>query len=82
MAKIKVKPSPILKNKVRILRPNEYKLIESEILKMHHKVMLQALLFSGMRFIELKRLKIIIIGLMGILLRLVLVQVLTKKRLD
>lgn len=57
MVKIKVKPSPILKNKVRVLRPNEYKLIESEILKMHHKVMLQALLFTGMRFIELRRLK-------------------------
>jgi len=40
---------------VRILRPNEYKKIESQIIKVHHKVMLQALLFTGMRYIELKR---------------------------
>ena len=52
---MRVKPSPIIKNKVRILRPAEYKMVESEILKLHHRVMLQTLLFTGMRFIELKR---------------------------
>ena len=54
---MKVKPSPIIKNRVRILRPGEYKAIENEVLKMHHRVMLQSLLFTGMRFIELKRLQ-------------------------
>ena len=43
---MKVKPSPIIKNRVRILRPAEYKLIENEVLKLHHRVMLQTLLFT------------------------------------
>jgi len=60
--RINVKPNPITKKSktglvTRILRPKEYKLIEAEILKLHHRVMLQALLFTGMRYIELKRLQ-------------------------
>ena len=54
---MRVKPNPIVKNKVRILRPIEYKLIESEVLKLHHRIMLQTLLFTGMRYIECKRLQ-------------------------
>jgi len=61
---MRLKPSPITKKAkpdskivTRILRPGEYKAIENEILKMHHRVMLQALLYTGMRYIELKRLQ-------------------------
>lgn len=54
---MRIKPSPITKNKVRILRPNEYKAIENEILKIHHRIMFQTLLFTGMRYIEAKRLQ-------------------------
>jgi len=64
VSKLKLQPSPITKKAnaktdivVRILRPSEYKSIENEILKMHHRVMLQALLYTGMRYIELKRLQ-------------------------
>lgn len=54
---MRVKPSPIVKNKVRILRPVEFKALESEVLKLHHRIMLQTLLFTGMRYIECKRLQ-------------------------
>ncbi len=52
---MKIILEPILKNRVRILRPSEYKLLEAEVIKQHHRIMLQTLLFSGMRFIECKR---------------------------
>lgn len=54
---MKLKLDPILKNNVRILRPIEFKAILNEIKKPHHRVMLQTLMFTGMRYIEVKRLK-------------------------
>lgn len=54
---MKLKLDPILKNKVRILRPIEFKVIQNEILKSHHRVMFQTLMFTGMRYIETKRFK-------------------------
>ena len=54
---MKIKLQPILKNKVRILRPFEYKMMEAEVMKQHHRIMLQTLLFTGMRYIEVKRLQ-------------------------
>jgi len=48
---------PILKANVRILRPLEYEAIRGAIPKLHHQIILDTLLFTGMRYIELERLK-------------------------
>ena len=48
---------PILKQGVRILTPTEYNMLISTIPKRHHKLIIQALLHSGCRYAELKRLK-------------------------
>jgi len=49
--------TPIIRRKVRILRPNEYKALLRNCTKPHHRTMLQALLYTGMRYIELQRLQ-------------------------
>jgi len=49
--------SPIIKRRVRILRPNEYKALLQCCTKPHHRTMLQALLYTGMRYVELQRLQ-------------------------
>ena len=48
---------PILKIGVRILRPAEYEALREAIPKEHHKIMLDAALFTGMRYVELQRFK-------------------------
>lgn len=47
--------SPILRRKVRILRPKEYQALLRCCPKSHHRTMLQALLYTGMRYIEVQR---------------------------
>lgn len=51
---------PILKEgkkfKVRILRPSEYSLLRQGAVKNHYQVQLDALLYTGMRYIEMRRL--------------------------
>ena len=47
---------PILKQNVRILRPSECKKIMEQIPKLEHETMFKTLLYSGMRYIEAKRL--------------------------
>jgi len=49
------KRSPLYKNKTRIFRPNETRQIIENIPKVEHKTMFKALLFSGMRHIEMQR---------------------------
>ena len=49
--------SPILKSGIRILRPGECKMLMAAIPKPEYKVMFQALLYSGMRYVEAQRLK-------------------------
>ena len=48
---------PILKEHVRILRPSEYEALREVIPKMHHRIILETALFTGMRWIELERFK-------------------------
>jgi len=48
---------PLIKNNVRILRPSEYKLIHRNLMKRHHKIFLDTLLFTGMRYVEAQRLQ-------------------------
>jgi len=45
----------IIRMGVRILRPKEYEAVLRGCMKQHHRTMLQALLFTGMRYIELQR---------------------------
>jgi len=45
----------ILRYNVRILRPEEYKLLLSGCSRHEYRTMLQALLYTGMRYIEMKR---------------------------
>jgi len=47
--------NPILKGGVRILRPREYELLRNVIPKMEHQIILDTLLFTGMRYVELER---------------------------
>ena len=50
--------NPIIKEKVRILRPGEAKIILNKgIPKYKHQLLFKALLFTGMRYVELQRLK-------------------------
>jgi len=46
---------PIIINKVRILRPSEANKLIDAIKKDYHKTMFKALLFTGMRYIEMQR---------------------------
>ena len=52
-----IKKQPILKNGIRVLYPDEYQKLISIIPKHHHKLIIQILLHSGMRFTELESLK-------------------------
>lgn len=45
----------IVRMKVRILRPSEYEKLLRGCTKQHNRTILQTLLFTGMRYIELKR---------------------------
>jgi hypothetical protein len=45
----------IIRMGVRILRPSEYEALLKGCTKKHHRTMLQALLYTGMRYIELQR---------------------------
>jgi len=47
--------NPILKGGVRILRPEEYEALRGIIPKMEHQIILDTLLFTGMRYVELER---------------------------
>ncbi len=49
--------NPILKSGVRILRPTEYESLREAIPKLHHRLIVEALLFTGMRWVELVRFK-------------------------
>ena len=46
---------PIIRHKTRILRPKEFKALLEGCPKTDYKTMLQTLLYTGMRYIELKR---------------------------
>jgi len=46
---------PIIKGKVRILRPVEFEALETAINKSDHKTIIKTMLYSGMRYIELQR---------------------------
>ena len=46
--------SILVRNGVRILKPDEFKLL-SQHLKRHHNIFLNTLLFTGLRYIELQR---------------------------
>ena len=46
---------PIIRTGVRILRPNEYEAILRSVTRKRHRTMLQTLLYTGMRYIELQR---------------------------
>lgn len=48
---------PIIKKGVRILRPNEFNQLLDSIPKYKHQLIIKTLLFTGMRFKELERLK-------------------------
>ena len=45
----------IIRQGVRILRPSEYEAVLKGCTKKHHRTMLQTLLYTGMRYIELQR---------------------------
>jgi integrase len=47
--------TPIIRTGVRILRPNEWDALLQAVTKKRHKTMLQTLLYTGMRYIELQR---------------------------
>ena len=47
---------PILKSGIRVLRPGEAKMLMASIPKIEYKVMFQALLYTGLRYIEAQRL--------------------------
>jgi len=49
--------NPILKTGVRVLRPKEYKDLRGIIPQMPHRIFLDTLLYTGMRYIEVQRLK-------------------------
>ena len=47
--------TPIIRNKTRILRPNEFKALLDGCPKIDYKTMLQALMYTGMRYVEMQR---------------------------
>ena len=49
--------APIIKRRVRILRPKEYKALLRNCTKPHHRTMLQALLYTCMCYVELQQLQ-------------------------
>ena len=48
--------TPIYRNGTRILRPSEFEAIKRACPKMDYRIMLQTLLYTGMRYIEMQRL--------------------------
>ena len=46
---------PIIRQNTRILRPNEFKALLDGCPKIEYKTLLQSLLYTGMRYIEMKR---------------------------
>jgi integrase len=50
------KKTPIIKMGTRILRPSEFDELKSACPKPDYKIMLQALLYTGMRYVEMQRL--------------------------
>lgn len=46
---------PIIRQNTRILRPNEFKALVDGCPKIEYKTLLQALLYTGMRYIEMKK---------------------------
>jgi hypothetical protein len=48
--------SPIIRKKTRILRPGEFEALKRACPKIDYRIMLQALLYSGTRYIEMQRL--------------------------
>ena len=46
---------PVIRQNTRILRPKEFEVLLNGCPKIEYKTMLQALLFTGMRYIEMKR---------------------------
>ena len=53
---IVLKEHPIMKGKVRILRPSEYKVIRESV-KRDKQILLDSLMLTGMRYEELLRLR-------------------------
>ena len=47
--------TPIFRNGTRILRPSEFEAVKRACPKMEYRIMLQALLYTGMRYIEMQR---------------------------
>ena len=45
----------ILKKGIRILTPQEYDMLRDGAMEQHHQIMLDTALFTGMRYVELKR---------------------------
>lgn len=48
-------PKPILKTGTRILRPDEYEQLKAHIPKQDHRTILDCLLYTGMRYVEVER---------------------------
>ncbi len=46
---------PILKSGVRILRPQEYEALRDAVPKIHHQIILDTALLTGMRWVEIER---------------------------
>lgn len=46
---------PLIKQNTRIFRPSEYKLVVGAIPKQDHRTMVNALLLTGMRYVEMQR---------------------------
>ena len=46
---------PIIRSDTRILRPNEFKALLGHVPRVEHQTMLQTLLYTGMRYVELQR---------------------------
>ena len=49
------KKVPLIKQNTRIFRPSEYKLVVGAIPKQDHRTMVNALLLTGMRYVEMQR---------------------------
>ena len=55
--KYQLEGNELFQNKVRILRPNEFELLLTGIKKNYQKAIINTMLFTGMRYTELKRLQ-------------------------
>ena len=47
--------TPIIKNDTRILRPAEFEMLKRACPKPDYRIMMQALLYTGMRYVEMQR---------------------------